>query len=780
MSLNIIELEIDDSLTGDTFVSEIALVMYPAIETEFLYFNKQNMDVDVSALEPYITTTGTTEDFVKPRSGESEDDFISRCFKVVKSEGKSRDQALAICYSYWKDRFDEDCGCDNKEDDNLYFGQGFIDGMPVFENAEDAELYGEVILGCEGYNTKNIDGEEVYLPCKIDSGMDMIEDKGVELEDLLKEGYKIVGAEIMDEKSLKKVAASKFSNVSDEEFYRIISTPSEDSILDYGGRKTRFVYMTGTSPKLIRTSREFCRRMLGGRQFVFRYEDVVSLSTQIEGEADNYKIIPRPQGSSVDIFAYKGGANCRHYWMQIILQPPLGTDEDVEVNNNARRMIEKSVSQGPAPGLAGNVNPPVNYGNRSGASVFNKERFSYNDYPEAAKQNACKVLKWRDEYGDEVNGMTRVGWTRANQLCSGENITEETIARMSAFERHRKNADIAEEYKGTPWKDAGYVAWLGWGGDEGISWAKRKLEQIRKEDFVETADGLSIGDYVSWTYAGRSEGDDRARGQIKEIRVQGKLKVPGTDFELSPTEERPAALIETKDGSLVGQYIDNLRKIQKPEDFNDTIIPDGFLQGLAIFKDKDKAKKYSEYCGCGGSIEEVLYMDQVMYQSCSYSDNKFSKHQFKLNDEKRIIYSPAMKPGILIPRLDEVTGEKYFVTFKENTIRKMSQRFLIDKRTDKTNYEHTDQKFENVFLVESWIVEGEKDKAYQLGYKTTDIPKGTWMVGYRVDNDEVWSMVKDGKVKGVSIEGNFEHSFSKNKQDEYLLEEIINILNQIK
>ena len=53
-------------------------------------------------------------------------------------------------------------------------------------------------------------------------------------------------------------------------------------------------------------------------------------------------------------------------------------------------------------------------------------------------------------------------------------------------------------------------------------------------------------------------------------------------------------------------------------------------------------------------------------------------------------------------------------------------------------------------------------------------------VGYRVDNDEVWSMVKDGKVKGVSIEGNFEHSFSKNKQDEYLLEEIINILNQIK
>ncbi len=106
---------------------------------------------------------------------------------------------------------------------------------------------------------------------------------------------------------------------------------------------------------------------------------------------------------------------------------------------------------------------------------------SYNDYPEAAKENACKVLRWRDEYGDEVEGMTRVGWIRANQLCNGENISEETIARMASFARHRENAEISDEYQGTPWKDRGYVAWLGWGGDEGINWAQRKLDQIRQE-----------------------------------------------------------------------------------------------------------------------------------------------------------------------------------------------------------------------------------------------------------------------------------------------------------
>ena len=116
------------------------------------------------------------------------------------------------------------------------------------------------------------------------------------------------------------------------------------------------------------------------------------------------------------------------------------------------------------------------------AAEMEREEFrTYNDYPESAKNNACKALKWREEHGDEVKGMTQVGWTRANQLCKGENISEETIARMSGFQRHKKNSEVAPELKDTPWKDAGYVAWLGWGGDTGINWASSKLESIRNK-----------------------------------------------------------------------------------------------------------------------------------------------------------------------------------------------------------------------------------------------------------------------------------------------------------
>jgi hypothetical protein len=95
---------------------------------------------------------------------------------------------------------------------------------------------------------------------------------------------------------------------------------------------------------------------------------------------------------------------------------------------------------------------------------------TYDDYPKAASENAARAIKLRDEY--DLGCGTLVGWQRANQLAKGENISRETIARMSAFERHRDNS------KGDPKEDCGALMWLAWGGDEGVDWAKRKLKQI--------------------------------------------------------------------------------------------------------------------------------------------------------------------------------------------------------------------------------------------------------------------------------------------------------------
>lgn len=102
---------------------------------------------------------------------------------------------------------------------------------------------------------------------------------------------------------------------------------------------------------------------------------------------------------------------------------------------------------------------------------------SYNDYPQAARVNAQRAINIRNQYG--LNCGTPVGWARATQLSQGSNITRETISRMASFERHRQNS------KGDPKNDCGALMWLAWGGDEGIAWAQRKLEEIDKKNFAE-------------------------------------------------------------------------------------------------------------------------------------------------------------------------------------------------------------------------------------------------------------------------------------------------------
>jgi len=166
------------------------------------------------------------------------------------------------------------------------------------------------------------------------------------------------------------------------------------------------------------------------------------------------------------------------------------------------------------------------------------------------------------------------------------------------------------------------------------------------------------------------------------------------------------------------------------------------------------------------------------------SQQNMSKQEFSVDDEKRMVYSPLMIPNILIPRLDEDTNEKYFVKFTPSVIEKIQNLYMIEKRLDQTNYEHTDEKIESVVMVESWLVSGESDKAYQLGFSRGDIPDGTWMGGFKVldtpEGDNIWNnYIKTGKVKGFSVEGNFLMNFSRLKTDEYLLDEIINIIKKI-
>lgn len=111
---------------------------------------------------------------------------------------------------------------------------------------------------------------------------------------------------------------------------------------------------------------------------------------------------------------------------------------------------------------------------------FRSEQFKI---PAGARGNAAKVLAWREEHGDEVAGMTETGWRRARQLATEDTVSGQDLIEMAAwFARHGAQAEtraVAEEYKGEPWKDAGWVSWLGWGGDTARTWATSTVEKAR-------------------------------------------------------------------------------------------------------------------------------------------------------------------------------------------------------------------------------------------------------------------------------------------------------------
>ena len=536
--------------------------------------------------------------------------------------------------------------------------------------------------------------------------------------DLENEGYEIV-----------KVTKIK----GNHKFIDVNSDPNAPSAYDYAGARIRYKYVGPRDNK----NRPFCAEMLAANR-VYRREDIEEMSNKI--------VNPISRGQYYSIFQWRGSWNCRHEWVELIYKPVdsrqgvaqsrILTNADRKRNligqqtliqeptetlatANAKAMRKgfttqdfKMIGTLQGQGLYDNIDEARVVANVMGCNGKVHEHKvdgqtywmpcdhpktemaeTYNDYPKAASEAACKVLRWIEEHGrEEVEGMGTTGLARANQLCKREGISEETIARMAAFERHRKNKEINPEFKSTPWKDNGYVAWLGWGNDQGIEWAQRKLLEIREEKLA--YDVKSLEPYTNETGKTISE----------QMELEGACW-PG--YEAIGTK--------IKDGKEVPNCV--------------------------------PVKQSKE----------------------------FSLKAFSFNDEKMEITGAAIVPNKMIIRHNAL-GEEYYVYFSERTVRKLSQKFMKDKLMDATNIEHTNQKAEDTYVVESWVSNDEyMDKAKSLGL---DYPKGTWVITMKTDNPKVWKDIKSGKYEGFSVEGYFSEKLVFTKED-HLLGGIKNIINNI-
>lgn len=141
-----------------------------------------------------------------------------------------------------------------------------------------------------------------------------------------------------------------------------------------------------------------------------------------------------------------------------------------------------------------------------------------------------------------------------------------------------------------------------------------------------------------------------------------------------------------------------------------------------------------------------------------FSENKEAKTTFFGSDEQQVFYSIAMRPNTLIFRsnVSSILGkvEPAEVFYTSETVAKVHQMFWKNNANKEVNLNHNFKTEEGIYPFASWqVIDENNDTATAMGL---DVRKGDLVIGYKVENPEIWQKVKDKELTGLSIECLFE------------------------
>lgn len=176
-------------------------------------------------------------------------------------------------------------------------------------------------------------------------------------------------------------------------------------------------------------------------------------------------------------------------------------------------------------------------------------------------------------------------------------------------------------------------------------------------------------------------------------------------------------------------------------------------------------------------VNFIALVDRPAIQ-LNWQSFKEAPAKFAVDQEKQIISGPLMVADMKIYRKDEEFGE-YWAVFNADAIEKIAQKFYQKGFQSNVNLMHDgDMIVEGATMFESWIVNRELGKMPMKGYE--DVSDGSWFGSFKVTNDKVWGMVKDGLIKGFSVEGLFQYKPKKQElTEEQILSKIQDLLSQI-
>jgi hypothetical protein len=131
---------------------------------------------------------------------------------------------------------------------------------------------------------------------------------------------------------------------------------------------------------------------------------------------------------------------------------------------------------------------------------------------------------------------------------------------------------------------------------------------------------------------------------------------------------------------------------------------------------------------------------------------------YSFNAEKRIVTGVMISVGTAIRRREEQFGEHYIV-FDAPTVEMIRTKFFKHGFNQNLNEEHDPKKvIKGATLIDSYIASNSDPKLPSIpeAFAAMNLMDGTWIASYKIEDDNLWNDVKNGKFNGFSVEGLFE------------------------
>jgi len=286
-------------------------------------------------------------------------DFTSQDLKAVMTQSEIREE-LGL------PPLEEDV---EVREDLAKVGSMVTDGveLPLFDSIEEAEAEAKK-MGCSGYHEHKQDGKTYYMPCESHDQITSLKSCNCKLSENTKlqkfihefgedisEDWEMIEEEVVDGEHLNFDFEKELNTITNEKI-ELARTPTarpnarseqdgvNKSFNDY--YKVRYVYTTDDFlTNKSGTSREFCQLMIASDK-IYRKEDLVNANSQDLNPGFGHKGYDYLEGvdGSYSLFLYKGGPQCRHYWLRRIYKTSLRNAKqpikDAEVISYTKAMSE--------------------------------------------------------------------------------------------------------------------------------------------------------------------------------------------------------------------------------------------------------------------------------------------------------------------------------------------------------------------------------------------------------------------------------------------------------